>query len=153
MANVLIIKLGALGDVVMSTSLIKQIQSFHSADRLFLLTTKPFNTIFHAWSGLSVHTVKRMGLLNNLNAVAWIRSKHFSSVYDLQSNDRSGLYCALSGIPTRIGNHPRYPYTIHPKDPYFGQCHIYKRMLEVLESAGIPANAQYRPDLSFDCKS
>lgn len=141
MANVLIIKLGALGDVVMSTSLIKQIQSFHSADRLFLLTTKPFNTIFHAWSGLSVHTVKRMGLLNNLNAVAWIRSKHFSSVYDLQSNDRSGLYCALSGIPTRIGNHPRYPYTIHPKDPYSGQCHIYKRMLEVLESAGIPAEA------------
>jgi ADP-heptose:LPS heptosyltransferase len=139
MANVLIIKLGALGDVVMSTSLIKQIQSFHSTDKLFLLTSKPFDNIFHAWKDLAVHTVERKGFINNLKTLAWIRSINFSSVYDLQSNDRSGLYCALSGIPSRVGNHPRYPYTIHPKDTYKGQCHIYKRMLEVLESAGIPA--------------
>ena len=138
MANVLIIKLGALGDVVMSTSLIKQIQSFHSADKLFLLTSKPFDTIFQAWEGLTIHTVERKGLGNSLRTIAWIRQNRFESVYDLQSNDRSGLYCALSGITRRIGNHPRYPYNIHPEDTYQGQCHIYNRMLEVLESAGVP---------------
>jgi ADP-heptose:LPS heptosyltransferase len=139
MANVLIIKLGALGDVVMATSLIKQIQSFHSTDNLFLLTSEPFDTIFRAWKGLTVHAVKRKGLRNNLQTIAWIRKNHFESVYDLQSNDRSGLYCALSGIHRRIGNHPRYPYNVHPEEPYRGQCHIYERMLAVLESAGIKA--------------
>jgi ADP-heptose:LPS heptosyltransferase len=138
MANILIIKLGALGDVVMSTSLIKQIQSCHSTDNLFLLTAKPFDTIFHNWGNLNIHTIERKGLKNSLRTVAWIRQNHFDSVYDLQSNDRTGLYCALSGITRRVGNHPRYPYNIHPEDSYQGQCHIYSRMLAVLESANIP---------------
>lgn len=139
MANVLIIKLGALGDVVMSTSLIKQIQLFHPADKLFLLTSKPFDTIFRAWKDLNIHTVERKGLLNTLRTMAWIRKSRFDAVYDLQSNDRTGLYCAFSGITKRIGNHPRYPYNIHPEEAYKGQCHIHDRMLTVLKSAGIPA--------------
>jgi ADP-heptose:LPS heptosyltransferase len=139
MSNILIIKLGALGDVVMATSLIKQIQSFHSTDNLFLLTSSPFDTIFHAWKDLTVHAIKRKGLRNNLRTIAWIRKNHFESVYDLQSNDRTVLYCALSGISRRVGNHPRYPYNVHPEEPYRGQCHIYDRMLAVLKSAGIPA--------------
>jgi ADP-heptose:LPS heptosyltransferase len=139
MANVLIIKLGALGDVVMATSLIKQIQRFHSTDNLFLLTSAPFDNVFSAWKSLTVHAVKRKGLCNNLQTIAWIRKNKFESVYDLQSNDRSGLYCALSGINRRIGNHPRYPYNVHPEESYRGQCHIYDRMLAVLESAGIKA--------------
>lgn len=137
MSNVLIIKLGALGDVVMATSLINQIQSFHSTDNLFLLTSSPFDAIFQTWKDLSIHTVKRNGLRNNLRTIAWIRKNHFESVYDLQSNDKTGLYCALSGIGKRIGNHPRFPYNYHPKRPYTGQCHIYDHMLNVLESAGI----------------
>lgn len=142
MSNILIIKLGALGDVVMSTSLIKEIQSFHSKDNLFLLTVKPFDKIFRNRDKLTVHTIERKGIYNTLHTIAWIRKYKFETVYDLQSNDRSGLYCALSGIGRRVGNHPRYPYNIHPKDAYTGQCHIYKRMLTVLDSAGIHSKAQ-----------
>ncbi len=138
MSNVLIIKLGALGDIIMATALINQIQSFHSTDNLFLLTSEPFDTIFHAWQGLTVRAVERKGFRNNLRTIAWIRKNHFACVYDLQSNDRTGLYCALSGIRRRVGNHPRYPYNVHPGISYKGQCHIYDRMLAVLESAGIP---------------
>ncbi len=139
MTNILIIKLGALGDVVMSTSLIKQIQSFHSTDRLFLLTSKPFHTVFHAWEDLNVQTIEGKGFLNTLRTIMWIRKNQFAAVYDLQSNDRTGMYCAVSGISRRIGNHPRYPYNVHPEDTYRGQCHIYDRMLTLLKSAGIPA--------------
>lgn len=142
MSNVLIIKLGALGDVVMSTSLIKEIQSFHSKDNHFLLTAKPFDKIFCNWDKLTVHSIERKGIYNTLRTIAWIRKYKFEIVYDLQSNDRSGLYCALSGIGRRVGNHPRFPYNIHPKDAYTGQCHIYKRMLTVLGSAGIHSEAQ-----------
>jgi len=126
----------------MSTSLIKEIQSFHSKDNLFLLTAKPFDKIFRNWHELTVHAIERKGICNTLRTVTWIRKNKFETVYDLQSNDRSGLYCALSGISKRVGNHPRYPYNIHPKDAYTGQCHIYKRMLAVLDSAGIHSEIQ-----------
>ncbi len=145
MANILIIKLGALGDVVISTSLIKQIQTFHSTDSIALLTSKPFHDLFQAWSGITTHSVERKGALNNLSTIKWIRKNKFNSIYDLQSNDRSGLYCAFSGAPVRIGNHPRYPYNLHPKTVYLGKSHIYDRMISVLESAGISA----MPSLPF----
>ncbi|MCG8323878.1 MAG: glycosyltransferase family 9 protein, partial [Thiotrichales bacterium] len=49
----------------------------------------------------------------------------------------------LSGIDIRIGNHPRFPYTVHPPGPYTGTDHIFKRMNEILSAAGItPAGDQ-----------
>lgn len=142
MAKILIIKLGALGDVVMATSLIKQIQRHHPDDHLCLLTVKSFGGLFENWDGLCLHVFDRMNLKENLQTIAWIRGQKFRRVYDLQSNDRTGILCALSGIPERVGNHPRFPYNIHPKDGYDGQCHIYQRMLSVLESAGITSKPE-----------
>ena len=49
--------------------------------------------------------------------------------------------CGLSGIPERVGNHPRFPYNLHPESRYAGQCHIHDRMLEVLEAAGVSTDA------------
>lgn len=143
MAKILIIKLGALGDVVMATSLIRQIQQYHAHDDLWLLTAPAFLDIFNHWSELNVIAFGREGLRETLKAVCWIRSGDFTRVYDLQSSDRSAVLCALSGIPARVGNHPRFPYNIHPGDIYSGQCHIYERMLEMLRAAGI--NAVYAP--------
>ncbi len=141
MSRVLIIKLGALGDVIMATSAIKQIQGHHQGDEIWLLTTPPFVVLFKNWEGLDVAAFPRQGVFSILRSIRWICQQKFDILYDLQSNDRTSILSALSGIPKRIGNHPRYPYTIHPKDTYKGQCHIYKRMLEVLESAGIPAKS------------
>lgn len=139
MAKILIIKQGALGDVVMATALIRQIQQHHAQDDLWLLTAPPYVEIFNQWPGLNVVAFERKGLREGLRALAWIRSSGFARVYDLQSSDRSGLLCALSGIRTRVGNHPRFPYHLHPAGKYTGQCHIYDRMLEVLRAAGIAA--------------
>ncbi|MGH8121041.1 MAG: glycosyltransferase family 9 protein [Gammaproteobacteria bacterium] len=143
MAKILIIKLGALGDIVMSTSLVRQIQKHHAQDELWLLTAPAYVEIFSAWPGLHVSSFRRKGVRPNFKAVAWMRNSGFARVYDLQSSDRSGLLCALSGIPERVGNHPRFPYHLHPVDKFTGQCHIHERMLEVLRAAGIAA--QYAP--------
>ncbi len=139
MPKILIIKLGALGDVVMATSLIKQIQSSHAEAELHLLTTPGFSGLFNDWPQLETTTFPRKGLANTLRCLQWIRSQHFNRVYDLQSNDRSQILCGLSGIPEKVGNHPRYPYTHHPDSHYTGQCHIFERMNQVLASANITA--------------
>ena len=143
MSRILILKFGALGDVVMATSLIKQIQLHHAHDEIWLLTAPVYVDIFKNWEGLHVIAFGRKGLPAMLNTIIWIIRTGFARSYDLQSNDRSAILCALSGIPERVGNHPRFPYNLHPPDKYTGQCHIYERMLEVLRAAGI--SSVYNP--------
>ncbi len=142
--KVLVIKLGALGDVVMATSLLRAIQDHHPGADIHLLTAPAFAGLFDSWQGISVMAFPRKGAM--YKTLGWVRRQHFDVIYDLQSSDRSGLFCALSGAKTRIGNHPRFPYTHHPQTKYTGQCHIFERMQEVLASAGIDHVAE-RPEL------
>lgn len=135
--NILIIKFGALGDVVMSTSLIAAIQRKHPNDTIHLLTSPPFAPIFAEWSDLHVTARERRGVRNTVGTARWIRRLSCKRIYDLQGNNRSALLCAVSGSPLRVGNHPRFPYTHHPPDRWTGQCHIFERMLRVLEAAGV----------------
>jgi ADP-heptose:LPS heptosyltransferase len=135
--NILIIKLGALGDIVMATPLIEAIQRFHANDKVHLLTAAPFETIFRPWQGLHVTIHPRRGALNLARTSRWIRRLKCARIYDLQGSDRSGLMCALSGARIRVGNHPRFPYTHHPGDAWTGQSHIFKRMITVLAAADV----------------
>ena len=135
--DVLVIKLGALGDVVMATGLIDRILRHHASRRCVLLTSPPYGELFVARPDLELKTFDRSSLRSTLATVQWIRRQRFRRVYDLQSNDRTGVMCGLSGIPERVGNHPRFPYNLHPQGRYTGECHIHDRMLEVLEAAGV----------------
>lgn len=139
MTRILIIKLGALGDVIMATSPVDRIVKHHVNDEVELLTVPAFASLFEGWAGLEIKALPRKGMRSFFNMLKWIRKQRFQRVYDLQSNDRSGLLCALSGIPERVGNHPCFPYTHHPPDPWRGQCHIYERSLQLLAAAGIEA--------------
>ena len=139
--NILILKLGALGDVVMATGLIRLIQRHHGDCQHTLVTSPAYAGLFSSWSGLEIKTFDRKSLLSTLAVSLWIRRKQFLRVYDLQSNDRTALICSLSGIPEKAGNHPRLPYNIHPDSYYTGKCHIHARMQEILSAAGIPSGA------------
>jgi ADP-heptose:LPS heptosyltransferase len=135
--KILIIKLGALGDIITSTSIINQIMKHHDEDEIYLLTSSAFKDLFSNFKKLDVFAFERNGLLNTIKTILWIRERRFNRVYDLQSNDRSTIYCALSGSPFRAGNHPRYPYHVHPKNKYIGECHSFERLNQIIESANI----------------
>ncbi len=139
--DILIIKLGALGDVVMATGLVARIVQHHAPQCCVLLTSPAYGELFTAQPGLELKTFARSSRRATLAAVLWLRKQRFRRVYDLQSNDRSGVMCALSGIPQRVGNHPRFPYNLHPGSRYTGHSHIHARMLEVLEAAGVATDA------------
>jgi heptosyltransferase-1 len=144
--KVLIIKLGALGDIINSTSIIEQIIKHHNNDEVFLLTSSSFESLLLNFEKLNVISFNRKGLLEKINSILWVRKKKFDRIYDLQSNDRTTLYCALSGSPYRAGNHLRYPYHKHPKTKYIGECHSFDRLNQILESADIE-KARPRPFL------
>ena len=137
MAKILIIKLGALGDVVMSTPVIRQIHEHHHNDDLCVLTSPAFAGIFKDWPGIRLKTFPRKGLPALIKTICWLRSEGFDCVYDLQSSDRTRIYCSLSGIPKRVGNHPAFPYTMHPAEAYSGVDHIFVRLNKILTAAGI----------------
>lgn len=132
---VLIVKLGALGDLILATPAIRQILSAEGGSTVWILTTPGFATLFAHWPGLRVQTMERKGFGAFRGALSWVRTQGFRRVYDLQCNDRSRLLCTLSGIPERVGNAPQFPYTHHP--PVRGRGHPYGRLNELLEAAGI----------------
>ncbi|MEM7467573.1 MAG: glycosyltransferase family 9 protein [Pseudomonadota bacterium] len=135
--KILIIKLGALGDVVMATPLIEAIQSTYPNGDIHLLTTPQFASIFTSWEGIQVHTYPRRGWAAMWSIINFVRRGHFDTVFDLQGNDRTSLICALSGAQQRVGNHPRFPYTHHPKSRWRGDSHIFERMTSVLQAARV----------------
>jgi ADP-heptose:LPS heptosyltransferase len=135
--KIAIIKLGALGDIIISTPIIKTLETVHKNDELFLLTSSQFYDLFENWPGLSVKHFPRSGFRASIKTIAWLRAHRFDRIYDLQSNDRSRIYCSLSGAREMVGNHNYFPYTHHPGDRYTGQNHIFDRHKQVLASAGI----------------
>ena len=149
MTKILIIKQGALGDIIMMTPLLESIRQQHQDDELWLLTTPAFADVFRSWPGVTVKSIPRKGIRHIIKTVVWIRKNHFDRIYDLQSNDRTAALCALSNAPERVGNYTHYPYNIHPTDSYMGQCHIFERMRIILASAGIN-NINDMPSLPVD---
>jgi ADP-heptose:LPS heptosyltransferase len=142
--KVLIIKTGALGDVIMATPLIAAIQAAHMDAEISLVTSPLFAPLFEHWPSLRTYAFPLRGRAAMLRQLAWTRGQSFTRVYDLQGNDRTALLCAFSGIGDRVGNHPRFPYTHHPPDRWRGHSHIFERMNRVLAAAGV-IKAEPRP--------
>jgi ADP-heptose:LPS heptosyltransferase len=100
--NVLIIKLGALGDMIQAMPMFEAIHTHliknHQGDRntkqkLILLTTKPFAALAERL-GLFDHIIcdDRSSLKANLSMLHTLRQQTFGSIFDLQDVDRTRVY-------------------------------------------------------------
>lgn len=137
--KVLIIKLGALGDVILATPFIQRIQQQHADAEVYLLTTPAFSGLFKNWPHLRVQAFPRTGFLSLLRAVRWIRSQRFDVCYDLQSNDRSWRLLAACGIPRVVASRTNFPATHYPARPYQREVHIFERLNAVMAAGGLAA--------------
>lgn len=108
--TVLVIKHGALGDIVLSLPLLRAIRRHHADQRLVLLTTPPFVDLLRA-SALfdEIWTDERAGFRQPWKALAVlrrIRGAGCERIYDLQGSRRTRLYYRLIGAPAEawVGN-------------------------------------------------
>lgn len=149
--QILIIKLSALGDFILSLGACQAIRKHHPDARITILTTKPYQPLAEA-SGLFdeiwLDNRPRFWQLPSLLALrAKLRNGDFNRVYDLQRNDRSAFYFRLIGHPKPEwvgkvdGCSHRY---IQPGDQVL---HISTREAQQLALAGITDIAT--SDLSF----
>jgi ADP-heptose:LPS heptosyltransferase len=142
-ADILVIKLGALGDFVQALGPFAAIRRHHAGDRITLLTTPPFAALARA-SGYfdAVETCGRPGLFD---ATVWVRllrvlNAGFARVYDLQTSDRSTLYHVLMAVP--FSRRPEWSgitaWSSHRHDnPERDSLHTIERQREQLAKAGI----------------
>lgn len=150
--NILVIKLGALGDFVQALGPMQAIRDHHPDVRVDLLTTPPFEELAIA-SGLFGRVIARPRMKwHQLGAVCALRRDliqgQYARVYDLQTSDRSSFYFRLfpararpewSGI-ARGCSHPH-------ANPHRDRMHTVERQADQLAMAGIPSVPA--SDLSF----
>lgn len=142
MTRILVIKLGALGDVVLATGPFSAIRRHHPDARITLLTTAPFAE----WLGSSpwfdeIWTDPRLPLWHLGSWLALrrrLRAAGFARVYDLQTSSRTSRYFTLMGPGRRPEWSGIAPGASHPDaDPERDRMHTAERQRGQLAAAGI----------------
>lgn len=152
MSRILVIKLGALGDVVQALGPMAAIRAHHRAARIVLLTTKPYADFLKSCPFVDeVWIDTKPSLWNPVGLLALrqrLRQGGFARVYDLQTSDRSSWYFRLMGRPR-----PHWsgiaPGCSHPHaNPRRDFLHTLERQAEQLAMAGIDRPVPL-PDLAW----
>ncbi len=140
--NILVIKLGALGDIVLALGPFAAIRERHHEANIVLLTTPAFEKFLEPSRYFNqIWTDKRPALWQVpdwLKLKSRLRKGGFTLVYDLQTSDRSGWYFRLFDKQHRpewsgIANGCSYPHT-NPNRDYM---HSIERQNEQLAIAGV----------------
>jgi len=147
-SRVLVIRLGALGDVVLSFPAFAAIRAHHPGARVTLLTTAPFAGLgaLSPWfDAVQVDARPRpwdvAGLWRLRRALL-----RYDLVYDLQTSARSSRYFRLAGRPAWSG--VARGCSLPHADPGRDGLHTIERQKGQLQCAGIDAHGGW-PDLSW----
>lgn len=138
--RVLIIRLGALGDVAIATPQMEKILESYPEAEVWLLTAPVYRELFINHPRLKVQVFPRKGLKAMCAALVWVRTRKFDAVYDLQGTLRSRLLAIASRARLCAGLNRGFPYTHTP--PPQGDArpdnHIFARFNAILQCAGLP---------------
>ena len=140
--EVLIIKLGALGDFIQALGPMPDIRRHHAGDRITLLTTPRYAELAaetRLFDDILIdRRPKALDLEGWLALRRLLRRGRFDRIYDLQTSDRSGIYAWL----LRPGRMPEWSGIVwrcsHPHaNPQRDRQHTMDRQAEQLLMAGI----------------
>ncbi|MEP2775466.1 MAG: glycosyltransferase family 9 protein [Luteolibacter sp.] len=140
--KILVIKLGALGDIILAMEAFHAVRAKHPAAHISLLTREPFVKLTSQMPWFDEVVVDTKPKFHQIGKILifrkMLRGGDYTRVYDLQGNDRSGFYFKLMGPgqPEWCGtvngcSHRRHD---HRKDPVPAT----ERMLRFLESVDVP---------------
>jgi len=149
--RILVIKLSAFGDFVLSIASFQAIRAHHPGAHITLLTTAPFRRLAEASGCFDAVWIDRRPAWWQPGAWLALRRRltggGFTRVYDLQRSQRSGTYFHLLPRPK-----PEWVGVVagcsHPYNPRVGQTlHICEREAAQLALAGVAHPGL--PDLAF----
>jgi len=149
--RILVIRLGALGDFVLSSGPFRAIREHHADAHITLLTTAPYESLARAggwFDDIWLDTKPRWWQIAAVRELSrHLKAGAFDRVYDLQTSDRSCGYYRLFGRPrpewsgiARGCSHPQ-------ANPRRDAMHTVERQADQLRMAGIPEVPP--PDISM----
>lgn len=108
--NILLVQLGDIGDVVLTTPTIRAVKEAYPDARVSILIFKPYGSLLAADPNAHevVETARiRSSLFQRLREVVVfarrLRQKQYDLVIDLRTGDRGAILSFLTGAPERIG--------------------------------------------------
>ena len=143
--RILIIKHGALGDMIFAHGAFQAIRNFHAQDHIVLLTTAPYKDLTEAMNLFDEIWVEDRPRPLKDPLKCWqlfhrLAKGKFDRVYDLQKSKRTRFYLKImqwffNPCPLWCSKHAGadFAYT----DPQQNQLHIYDRHKKLLETAGV----------------
>ena len=150
--RILIIKLGALGDVALASGFIEAIRRAHAGAECLVLTRPPYAGLLAEQGAVRVLTFGERGVRAMAGLVRRVRGMGLGAIYDLQCSDRTRLLCLLSGVPFRVGLGPGWVYRTHLPDDDPGR-HPWERLAALLERAGVPGAREAEPRIRLSAET
>ena len=155
MANILIIKLGSLGDIVQISGAIRDISENHKNDEIHIMTTKPYFDLFkknpHISNVILDKRLSRMNLIYLFSLMKLIKKYNFYKVYDLQNSSRSAFYRRIlfpnASKDTWSSTETTLPEGTTKKD--FDKDSVLSRFDHQLKNSGINTFHTLKPDFSW----
>ncbi|MCX6125589.1 MAG: glycosyltransferase family 9 protein [Proteobacteria bacterium] len=139
MQNVLIIQLRQLGDILLSTPVIRAIKSEWPNSKVSFLSHPMGRLILDGNPLLHQHLVMpASGVLQQAKFFIYLRQNRFSHVFDLMGNPRSALATMVTGAPVRVGvkSARDWAYTkVLPR--VSGEDYIVKEKFRLLSACGL----------------
>ena len=152
MKKILIIKHGALGDLIQTTGVFKSIREAHKDDNITLLVDKKFDFfIKHApfFDHIFYDTRSSFFRIDMwIKIIKKLAKEKFDIVYDLQNSDRTSIYNFFININNNCmwsGNRKGGPFKYHPEN--FEDIPVLDRLLYQLKLIGLEVNLT--PDLTW----
>ena len=148
MHNVLIIKLRYIGDVLLSTPVIRAIRTAYPNARVTAAVNRGTESVLALNPDVDeVLIVERRSLLRQLRFALDLRSRRFDCVLDLTDGDRSAILSWFSGASVRIGFNLEhrwrgrlYTSVVDPRGAH--NTHQIERNLAALRPLGVEAAAR-----------
>ena len=148
MKKILIIKLGALGDVIFAEGAIRDIQQHHPHDEITLLTSPFFARLLASHPAIHRleidHRRPRWDLWYLYTLIRRLRGYGYDQVYDLQNNSRTNLYQMLMLSTPWSGKAWLASHRYIQQDAEHKNRQDY--LSEQLQLAGVPTYYCHRPN-------
>jgi ADP-heptose:LPS heptosyltransferase len=152
MKRILVVRYGAFGDLVMAMGAFRTIRAYHLADRISILTTRPFIDLLdrsqYFDDVLIDDRLKPWQLSGWLRLARELRDRRFDRVYDLQRNQRTSILYRILAAGRSLEWSGVVPGCSHfVADNPSERRHVMDTLADQLVAAGIPE--PLAPDISW----